>query len=53
MLMHTGSQPIALAKVAAECTAKGAQCHLETGDMADAALPARLVEVCIKNLRHG
>ena len=48
MLMHTGSHADRLAKVAAACTAKGAQCHLETGDMADAELPTRLVETCVK-----
>jgi 3-oxoacyl-[acyl-carrier protein] reductase len=43
LLVHTGSRRERAEAVAAECSAKGALCHVETGDLADAAMPRRLV----------
>ena len=45
LLVHTGSRRERADEVAAECAAKGALCHVETGDLADAATPRRLVAV--------
>ncbi|HZS82741.1 MAG TPA: SDR family oxidoreductase [Stellaceae bacterium] len=43
LLIHTGTRREAAAAVAAECAGKGAAAEVETGDFADAAVPARLV----------
>jgi 3-oxoacyl-[acyl-carrier protein] reductase len=44
LLVHTGSKRERAEAVAAECADKGALCHVEIGDLADAATSRRLVE---------
>jgi 3-oxoacyl-[acyl-carrier protein] reductase len=44
LLVHTGSHRERADAVAADCAAKGAACRVEIGNLAEAALPARLVE---------
>jgi NAD(P)-dependent dehydrogenase (short-subunit alcohol dehydrogenase family) len=43
LLVHTGSKRERAEAVAADCAARGALCHVETGDLADPATPRRLV----------
>jgi 3-oxoacyl-[acyl-carrier protein] reductase len=44
LLVHTGSKRERAEAVAAECAEKGALCHVEIGDLADATTSRRLVE---------
>ena len=50
LLVHTGTRRERAEAVAAECTAKGALCRVETGDLADAATPRRLVAAASQHL---
>jgi NAD(P)-dependent dehydrogenase (short-subunit alcohol dehydrogenase family) len=43
LLVHTGTRRERAEAVAAECAAMGALCRIETGDLADAATPRRLI----------
>ena len=47
LLVHTGSKRERAEAVAAECTAKGALCRVEIGDLADRDVPRRLVAAAI------
>jgi 3-oxoacyl-[acyl-carrier protein] reductase len=48
LLVHTGRNREHADAVAAECTAKGALCHVETGDLAEIGTAARLVAAAEK-----
>jgi NAD(P)-dependent dehydrogenase (short-subunit alcohol dehydrogenase family) len=43
LMLHTGNRRAAVEAVAAECRAKGASCAVSVGDLANPAVPARLV----------
>src|SRR5258708_23284726 len=43
LMLHTGSRRPEVEAVAAECRAKGATCEVVLGDLANPAVPARLV----------
>src|SRR5216683_3225550 len=48
LLVHTGKRRERAAEVAADCTAKGALCQVETGDLAEPATPRRLVAAAVE-----
>jgi 3-oxoacyl-[acyl-carrier protein] reductase len=50
LLVHTGTRRERAQAVAAECAAKGALCRVETGDLAEAATPRRLVAAAAEHL---
>ena len=47
LLVHTGSNGARAESVAQACRDKGATCHVEVGDLADAAVPARLIDSAV------
>jgi NAD(P)-dependent dehydrogenase (short-subunit alcohol dehydrogenase family) len=48
LLVHTGSHRERAESVAAACAAKGALCHVETGDLAEPETAARLVAAAVE-----
>jgi len=48
LLIHTGSNRGRAEAVATTCAAQGAVCEVEIGDLADATVPARIVETAAK-----
>jgi len=48
LLIHTGSRREKAAEVAAACGQSGAECAIEVGDLADAVVPARIVEAAVE-----
>lgn len=47
LLVHTGSNAARAESVAQACREKGAICHVQVGDLADAAVPARLIDAAV------